>query len=79
VKAVEPELSALKGKTLSNNEVLKAAKESEILQQTVSREQSAQAEATLLRARQRVVELDKDITLEENRLKLAQEVHARKF
>lgn len=62
VKSVRSELSALKGKTVSNSELLKAAKESEILQKTVTRDQTMQAEAALLKARQRVVELDKDIT-----------------
>ena len=61
VETVKPELVRLKGKTLSNDEVLKAAKSSEMLQQTTTREQTLAAEAAVLKARQTMVGLDKEI------------------
>lgn len=62
VSVIKPELQKIKGKALSNDEVVRAAKSSEMLQKVTSREQALKAEAAMLRARQRMVELDKDIT-----------------
>jgi len=56
-----PELQKFKGKTLSNEEVVKAAKTSEILQKTTTRDATLQAEAALLKARQQMVSLDKEV------------------
>lgn len=61
VNAIKPELQTIKGKVLSNDEVLKAAKTSDILSQITTREQTLQAEAATLKARQRLVSLDKNI------------------
>ena len=57
-----PELQKFKGKILSNEEVVKAAKTSEILQKTTTRDATLQAEAALLKARQQMVSLDKEVT-----------------
>ena len=62
VNKVKPELQKIKGKTMSNKEVIKAAKTSEILQEVTTREQTLQANAAMLKARQQMVGLDKDIT-----------------
>lgn len=61
VTAIKPELEKLKGTPLGNKEVVKAAKTSEMLTQVTSREQTMQAEAAILKARQRVVELNNNI------------------
>ena len=62
VNIAKPELEKIKGKVLSNDEVIKAAKTSEILAQVTTREQTLQAEAAVLAARQRLTTLDKDVT-----------------
>ncbi len=64
VNQVTPELEKAKGKRLSNKEVIEAAKKSEMLQQVTSREETLKANAAMLKARQRMVELDKQITRE---------------
>jgi len=61
-KTVKPELEKIKGKVLTNKEVIQAAKKSDILTKITTREETLQAEASILKARQRLVELDKDIT-----------------
>jgi len=61
VTTAKPALEKLKGKTLTNAEVVKAAKTSDMLTQVTAREQTMQAEAAILKARQRVVELNKNI------------------
>lgn len=61
VTTVKPELEKIKGATLSNDEIVKAAKTSDVLSQITSREQTMQAEAAILKARQRVVELNNNI------------------
>ena len=61
IESVKPELQNLKGKKLGNSEVLKAAKSSEILSSVVTREETLKSEAALLKARQTVTSLDKDI------------------
>lgn len=61
VDAIKPELQKIKGKVLSNDEVIKATKSSDILQKITTREEAFAAEAATLRARQRLVELDKNI------------------
>lgn len=61
VEAIKPELEAIRGKTLSNKEVIEAAKKSEVLSAVTTREETLRAEAATLRARQRLVELDKGI------------------
>ena len=61
VNSVKPTLQQAKGKILSNDEVIKAAKSSNMMSQVTSREQTLQAEAAILKARQRVVELNNNI------------------
>lgn len=61
VKTVKPELESLRGKTLGNQEIVKAAKTSEYLQKITTREETLAAEAAMLKARQRLVSLDKNI------------------
>ncbi len=61
VNSVKPILEQAKGKTLSSQEVVKAAKTSDMLTQITSREQTLQAESAMLKARQRVVELNNNI------------------
>jgi len=61
VNKIKPELQNVKGKTMSKREVLKAAKESEILSKVTTREETLSANAQVLKARQRLVSLDKDI------------------
>jgi hypothetical protein len=61
VDAVKPELQKVRGKVLSNKEVIESAKKSEILQTSTTREQTLQAEAMQLSARQKLVALDKEI------------------
>jgi len=61
-KVAKKELQKAKGRVLSNKEVVNAARESQVLQGVVTREQTLQAEAALLRARQQVVSLDKEVT-----------------
>jgi len=57
------ELQRAKGKVLSNKEVVRAAQKSEVLQQVTTREQTLKAEAALLKARQNMVALDKELTV----------------
>ena len=61
IDTIKPELEKIKGKRLSNREVINAAKKSEILTNISTREETLAAEAATLKARQRLVELDKDI------------------
>ena len=58
---VKDEIQKVKGKTLSNDEVVKVAKESDILQKVITRDQTLQAEAIQLKARQQMVSLDKEV------------------
>ncbi len=62
IENIKPELEEIKGSTLTNAEVKEAAKRSTILQQVTTREQTKQANAAMLAARQRMVELDSEIT-----------------
>ena len=62
VDSVKPALEKIKGKTLSNKEVLEAAKKSEILTKVTTRDETLAAEAATLKARQRLTELDKSVT-----------------
>lgn len=61
IESVKPELDQIKGKPLSHDEVISAAKQSEVLQQVTTREQTLQAEAALLKARQQMTGLDKEV------------------
>jgi len=61
IEAVKPELEKIKGKTLSNEEVIKAAKTSDILSKVTTREETLKAEAAILKARQKLVSLDREI------------------
>lgn len=61
VDRVKPELAQVKGAKITNEEVINAAKKSEVLTKVTTREETLQAEAALLRARQRLTELDKNI------------------
>jgi hypothetical protein len=58
---VKDEIQKVKGKTLSNDEVIKVAKESDILQKVITRDQTLEAEAIQLKARQQMVSLDKEV------------------
>lgn len=58
---VKDEIQKVKGKTLSNDEVITAAKQSDILQKVITRDQTLDAEAIQLRARQQMVSLDKEV------------------
>lgn len=62
ISQVKPELEKARGTTLSNKDVIKAAKESEILTQVTTKEQTLQAEAALLKARQNMARLDKEVS-----------------
>lgn len=57
---IKPQLEAVKGKVLSNDEVIEAAQSSEILRRTTSREATLKSEATLLKTRQHLAELAKN-------------------
>lgn len=61
IKSIKPDLEDIKGKPLSHKEVLKSAKKSEILTKITTREETLKAEAMMLNARKRMVELDKNI------------------
>ena len=61
VTRVKPELAQVKGAKLTNKQVINAAKKSEVLTKVTTREETLQAEAAVLRARQRLTELDKGI------------------
>lgn len=62
IDSIKPVLEKVKGKTLSHQEVIQAAKKSDILTKVTTRDETMAAEAAVLKARQRLVELDKDIT-----------------
>ena len=61
VDIITPELEKLKGKKVSNREVIEAAKTSEMLQKTTTRAATLEAEAAMLKARQQMVSLDKEV------------------
>lgn len=61
VDSVKPALEEIKGKTLSHDEVIKAAKTSDMLTTVVNRTDTLQAEAQILKARQQLVSLDKEV------------------
>ena len=54
VNAIRPELEKAKGKTLSNAEVLEAAQTSDVLQRTITREDTKQLASAILKTRQAV-------------------------
>lgn len=56
VESIKPELSKIKGKVLSHNEVIEAAEKSNILQEISTREQQKVSEAALLKTRQLVTD-----------------------
>lgn len=60
---VKSELEVAKGKPLSHTEVVEAAKTSDILRKSTSREATKQSEATLLATRQHLAKLAEDNTL----------------
>ena len=62
IESVKPQLEGIRGKTLSHQEILEAAKQSEALQTITTREATKQAIAAEVRARQQMVALDKEIT-----------------
>ena len=62
IKSIQPELEKIKGKTLSNQEVVQAAKKAKVLSQVVTRADTMTAEAQILKARQNMVALDKEIS-----------------
>ena len=59
-EGIKPELEKVKGKVLSNDEVIEAAQLSEILRKTISREAMLKSEATILKTRQHLAELAKN-------------------
>lgn len=61
VDVVKPELEKIKGKTLSHKEVVDAARKSVELTNVSTREETLAAEAAVLKARQKMVSLDKEI------------------
>ncbi|MBM4402429.1 MAG: hypothetical protein FJ044_04255 [Candidatus Cloacimonetes bacterium] len=62
VEKIKPSLEQVKGKTLSNDEVLEAAGRSNLLQKIVTKDETKQATAQVLRTRQEMVAVDKEIT-----------------
>lgn len=63
VKQIKPELEAIKGGVLKNDEVVEAAKMSDILTKVSSKEATLKSEAALLRTRQHLAELAKGNTV----------------
>lgn len=59
INQVKPELEALKGGILKNEEVVEAARASEVLRRIVSKEATLKSEAAILRTRQHLAELAK--------------------
>jgi len=57
---IKPQLEAVKGKVLSNSEVVEAAQASEILRRGTTREATLKSEAILLKTRQHLAELAKN-------------------
>ncbi len=57
---IKPQLEAIKGKVLSNDEVIEAAQKSEILRRGTTREATLKSEATLLKTREHLAELAKN-------------------
>ncbi len=57
---IKPQLEKIKGKILSNNEVIEAAQKSEILRRLPSKEATLKSEAALLKTRQHLAELAKE-------------------
>lgn len=57
---IKPQLEAVKGKVLSNSEVVEAAQASEILRRGVTREATLKSEAILLKTREHLAELAKN-------------------
>lgn len=62
IENIKPQLEEVRGAPLTEKEVREAAKKSEILQTITTREQTKQANAAMLKARERMAELDRDIT-----------------
>lgn len=60
---IKPALEEIKGKTLTNDEIVKAAKTSDMLTGVVNRADTMAAEAQILKARQQLVSLDKEIEM----------------
>ena len=56
---IKPELGQMKGRPMTDEEVISAAKESDILRRATSREQTLKEEAAILRTRQHLAELAK--------------------
>jgi len=57
---IKPQLEVIKGKPLSNSEVIESAQQSEILRKGVNREATLKSEAALLKTRQHLAELAKN-------------------
>ena len=60
VENIRPELEKVVGKTLSNEEVVNAAKSSDILRSVTSREATLKEEAAILKTRQHLAAMAKD-------------------
>ena len=61
IDKVKPELQAIKGRALTHEEVINAAKESEVLTSVITREETEQIAAQNLRTRQRITEIEKTL------------------
>jgi len=57
---IKPQLEAVKGKVLSNSEVIEAAQQSEILRRGTTREATLKSEAAILKTREHLAELAKN-------------------
>lgn len=66
VETLKPELEKIKGAPLTHEEVQQAAQTSNILSRVVTREQSQQTQAAILKARERLVTLDAEIQRAQN-------------
>ena len=62
IDSIKPLLEKIKGKTLSNREVIQAAKKSDILTKITTRDETLAAEASILKARQKLVSLNAEVT-----------------
>lgn len=61
IKNIKPELESLIGKPISHEEVIKAAKASEIIKKVVSREAQIESQAAVLRTRQALTNLANEV------------------
>lgn len=72
IQDIKPELEKIKGGTLTNAEVVKAATQSEVLSKVVSKESTLTQEAALLKTRQQLAALAKGEGVSEDFIKTLQ-------